>query len=116
MNALSSIINGIADRLTTEEQIDRVLEFFFYCTAIFVRCKKFLFQFEEFIEENSSILKDAAITGTTAVETARANLQWAESNNEELHDWLYDTYGSAASITLSFSVIVVAVVGFLFNQ
>ncbi|KRT82230.1 Peptidase, partial [Oryctes borbonicus] len=86
MSALDTVINGIADRLTTKEQIDL---------------------FAEFIEDNRDILKSAANTGTTAIETARANLQWVESNSEELGDWLNDIYGSAASVTLSFTVLLV---------
>ncbi|KAK9737306.1 Peptidase M1 N-terminal domain [Popillia japonica] len=95
MNALSSIVTGVADRLTTEALIT---------------------EFEAFIDEYRSILKDAAVTGDTAIESARANLQWVESNQEELHNWLFDTYGSAGSVTLSFGVLLAGlVVAFLNN-
>lgn len=61
-------------------------------------------------------MKDAAVTGDTAIESARANLQWVESNQEELHNWLFDTYGSAGSVTLSFGVLLAGlVVAFLNN-
>ncbi|KAI4459110.1 protease m1 zinc metalloprotease [Holotrichia oblita] len=89
MNALSSIVSGVADRLTTSTLID---------------------EFEEFINENRNILRDAAETGDTAIESAKANLQWVQSNQAELEDWLYQTYGSAASVTISFGVLLAGLI------
>ncbi|GJQ73766.1 hypothetical protein Trydic_g18707 [Trypoxylus dichotomus] len=94
MNALSSVINGIADRLTTQEQVDAL---------------------SDFLSTNDAILKDAGITGPTAVETAQANLEWISANSQELEDWLIATYGSAMSATLSFTVLLVGLIVTFFN-
>ncbi|GJQ73767.1 hypothetical protein Trydic_g18708 [Trypoxylus dichotomus] len=73
LNALSDVINGIADRLTTQKQIEA---------------------FTALVRANEAILKGAGVTGSTAIEIAEANLKWVNANSEELKDWLVATYGN----------------------
>ncbi|XP_031338736.1 aminopeptidase Ey-like isoform X2 [Photinus pyralis] len=70
MNALTSVINGLADRLTTKEDVARL---------------------EEFISKNRDKLKDAATAADTAIETAKKNLEWVVKNEKELMQYLQNT-------------------------
>ena len=48
----------------------------------------FIFQLEEFIDENSGYLGSAAEAGRNAVEAARADLEWTENHKDEILGWL----------------------------
>ncbi|KAF5289208.1 hypothetical protein FQR65_LT00095 [Abscondita terminalis] len=86
MNALSSVISGLADRLTTKEQVD---------------------QLEAFITENRSKLKEAVTAAGIAIETAKKNLEWMEKNEKELRGYLQSKSSACFNAPSVFIVCVV---------
>ncbi|KAJ9573936.1 hypothetical protein L9F63_008678, partial [Diploptera punctata] len=65
-NALSSLLSGISGRLTTEEQVNKL---------------------EKFITDNADNLGSAAGAGQSAIESARADMEWTNSHKEAILSW-----------------------------
>ena len=93
MNALTSVINGIADRLTTMDQV---------------------VQLETFITNNRDKLKDAATAADAAIENAKKNLEWVSKNEKELLQYFENTVPDSnnggvrvsSSFVLIFAIVV----------
>ena len=55
----------------------------------------FIFQLENFINENNGTLGSATEAGRNAVEVARANLEWTKNHKNEILDWLQNWSGES---------------------
>lgn len=53
----------------------------------------FIFQLQNFINDNSGDLGSAAEAGSNAVEEARADLEWTKNHRDEILDWLQNKLG-----------------------
>jgi len=100
MNALSSVISGLADRLTQEEQVTKL---------------------KAFVETNKVELAEALEAANAAIKNAEANIKWAGKFTDKLQKYLQDKVGgddngdgdggggsgaiSISYITLIFSII-----------
>nr|CAD7397313.1 unnamed protein product [Timema poppensis] len=70
MNSIGNIITGIATRLSTQEQADRL---------------------GQFIESHQDNLGSALLASQRALETVQENLNWLDTNGEKILSWLNDT-------------------------
>ncbi|CAG2063537.1 unnamed protein product, partial [Timema podura] len=80
MNSIGNIITGIATRLSTQEQADRL---------------------GQFIESHQDNLGSALLASQRALETVQENLNWLDTNGEKILSWLNDTVNPTTTVAPS---------------